>query len=249
MKDLTGKRVLVTGGATGIGGAISRAFAEAGAKVAVHYHAGKESAEALVSQGTAAIALSADLSLAENAAALVAQAASALAGLDILVNNAGGMVARKALGDIDDAFIDTVFNLNVRSAVHCSRAALPFFKSAGRGNIINVSSVSAITGGSPGSSIYSGAKGFISTFTRSLARELAPDNVRVNAISPGTIHTDFHLRHSTPEKLEATRKTIPQQRLGTAEDCAGTALYLASDALSGYVTGQVIEINGGQLMV
>ena len=104
------------------------------------------------------------------------------------------------------------------------------------------------TGGSPGSSIYSGAKAFVSTFTRSLARELAPQNIRVNALSPGTIATAFHERHSTPEKLEATRKSIPMARLGRAEDCAGTALFLASDALSGYVTGQVIEVNGGQFM-
>ena len=81
-----------------------------------------------------------------------------------------------------------------------------------------------------------------------LAREAAPDKIRVNAMSPGTIATAFHERHSTPDKLEATRKTIPLGRLGAAEDCAGTALFLASDAMSGYVTGQVIEINGGQLM-
>ena len=112
----------------------------------------------------------------------------------------------------------------------------------------NVSSISARTGGSPGSSLYSGAKAFVSTFTRSLARELAMYDIRVNALSPGTIATAFHERHSTPEKLESTRKSIPMARLGAAEDCAGTALFLASDALSGYVTGQVIEVNGGQFM-
>jgi 3-oxoacyl-[acyl-carrier protein] reductase len=248
MDDLEGKRVLVTGGATGIGAAISQGFADASARVAVHYHAGKAAAEALVANGTAYAAFAGDLARAGDCAAVVKAAADALGGLDILVNNAGGMVARKPLSEIDDDFIDAVFDLNVRSAVHCCRAALPFLKAAGRGVIVNVSSVSAITGGSPGSSIYSGAKGFISTFTRSLARELAPDNIRVNAVSPGTIHTEFHLRHSTPEKLEATRKSIPQQRLGTAEDCAGTVLYLASERLSGYVAGQVIEVNGGQLM-
>jgi 3-oxoacyl-[acyl-carrier protein] reductase len=111
-----------------------------------------------------------------------------------------------------------------------------------------VSSISARTGGSPGSSVYSGAKAFVATFTRSLARELAPHGIRVNALSPGTIATAFHERHSTPEKLEATRKAIPMARLGSPQDCAGTALFLASGALSGYVTGQVFEVNGGQFM-
>jgi NAD(P)-dependent dehydrogenase (short-subunit alcohol dehydrogenase family) len=116
----------------------------------------------------------------------------------------------------------------------------------GGGSIINVSSISARTGGSSGSSIYSGAKAFVSTYTRSLARELAPRNIRVSALWPGTVATAFHERHSTPQKLEATRRSIPLTRLGTPEDRAGTALYLASDALSGY--GQVIEVNGGQFM-
>lgn len=252
MQDLRGKHVLVTGGGTGIGAAISRGFAAAGAKVAVHYHAGKDAAAALTSeisgQGGHAIALGADLMAPNAATDLLARTVGKLGGLDILINNAGGMVGRRPLAEIDDAFIDEVFNLNVRSLVHCCRAALPHLTACGKGVIVNVSSVSARTGGSPGSSIYSGAKGFVSTFTRSLARELAPNGIRVNAISPGTIHTDFHVRHSTPEKLEGTRKSIPQMRLGTAEDCAGTVLYLASDNLSGYVTGQIIEVNGGQLM-
>ncbi|TDQ77668.1 3-oxoacyl-[acyl-carrier protein] reductase [Dongia mobilis] len=252
MKDIAGRTVLITGGATGIGAAISRAFADAGAKVAVHFHSGGPAAAALLQEiqasGGQAVGIGSDLTKRGNPEHLVAQCVSALGGLDILVNNAGGMVARRELAEIDDAFIDQVFDLNVRSTIHCCQAALPHLARAKGGVIVNVSSVSARTGGSPGSSIYSGTKGFIATFTRSLARELAPKDIRVNAVSPGTIATDFHVRHSTPEKLEATRKSIPQARLGAARDCAGTVLYLASNDLAGYITGQIIEVNGGQLM-
>ena len=125
---------------------------------------------------------------------------------------------------------------------------LPVFSRRGGGCIINVSSISARTGGSPGSSIYSASKAFVATLTRSLAKELADRNIRVNAISPGTIDTAFHERFSSREKLEKTRAGIPLQRLGTPDDCVGSALFLAADSLSGYVTGQVIEINGGQLL-
>lgn len=252
MKDIAGRAVLVTGGATGIGAAISHAFAKAGAKVAIHFHAGGPAAANLLqeiqAEGGQAIGIGSDLTQAGKPAHLIEQCLSAVGGLDILVNNAGGMVGRRELADLDDAFIDQVFDLNVRQVVHCCQAALPHLAKSGTGSIINVSSVSARTGGSPGSSIYSGTKGFITTFTRSLARELAPQGIRVNAVSPGTIATDFHVRHSTPEKLEATRKTIPQARLGNARDCAGTVLYLASNDLAGYITGQIIEVNGGQLM-
>jgi 3-oxoacyl-[acyl-carrier protein] reductase len=96
--------------------------------------------------------------------------------------------------------------------------------------------------------LYAAAKGFISTATHGWARELAPDNIRVNAVSPGVVATPFHDRYSTAAQLETMRISIPLQRLGTADECAGTFLYLASDDLSGYVTGQVIEVNGGQYM-
>lgn len=252
MKDIAGRVVLVTGGATGIGAAISRAFAGAGAKVAIHFHSGGPAAAALLqeieAEGGQAIAIGGDLTAKGKSAVLVEQCVAAFGGLDILVNNAGGMVGRRPLAEIDDEFIDAVFDLNVRSTIRCCQAALPHLAGSGTGAIVNVSSVSARTGGSPGSSIYSGTKGFIATFTRSLARELAPQGIRVNAVSPGTIDTDFHVRHSTPDKLEATRKAIPQARLGAARDCAGTVLYLSSNDLAGYITGQIIEVNGGQLM-
>ena len=251
-EDLKGRVALITGGATGIGGAISAAFGAAGMKVAVHYHAGSVAAQGVAEQirraGGEALLLQSDIIEAKAADELVNRAVEAFGRLDVLVNNAGGMVARRPVETLDDEFFDAVIDLNVRQLVHACKAGAEAMKPNGRGSIVNVSSISARTGGSPGSSIYSGAKAFVSTFTRSLARELAPAGIRVNALSPGTIATAFHERHSTPDKLEATRKSIPMARLGKAEDCAGTALFLASDALSGYVTGQVIEVNGGQFM-
>jgi 3-oxoacyl-[acyl-carrier protein] reductase len=117
-----------------------------------------------------------------------------------------------------------------------------------KGNVINVSSIAARHGGGAGAIVYAGAKGFISTVTHGWAKEVVGDGIRVNAVSPGVITTPFHERYSTPEQLKAMQATIPMNRLGTADECAGTFVYLASDELSGYVTGQVIEVNGGQYM-
>jgi 3-oxoacyl-[acyl-carrier protein] reductase len=116
------------------------------------------------------------------------------------------------------------------------------------GSIINLTSVAARNGGGPGASLYAGSKGFISTATRSFAKELVGKRIRVNAVAPGVIATPFHDKFSTPAQLESMRMTIPMGRLGTADECVGAFIYLASDTLSGYVTGQIIEVNGGQYM-
>lgn len=118
----------------------------------------------------------------------------------------------------------------------------------GGGNIINLTSQAARSGASAGAGIYAATKGYVSTYTRALAKELAAESVRVNAISPGVIDIPFHDGQTSPEMLTALAGSIPMGRLGTAQECAGTALYLASDELSGYVTGQVIEVNGGLIM-
>ncbi len=251
--DLAGKAVLVTGGGSGIGAALAAAFGLHGARVGIHYHRSDEQAvSGLVARicagGGSAFPVQADLTSSRSVKWVVDKTIEHFGRLDILVNNAGSMVARRRLEEVDDDFIDRVFDLNARSVVTACRAVLPGFTAQGGGAIINVGSISARTGGSPGSSIYSASKAFVSTLTRALARELADRNIRVNAISPGTINTAFHTQFSSREKLEKTRTGIPLQRLGTAEDCVGTALYLAADSLSRYVTGQVIEVNGGQLM-
>jgi 3-oxoacyl-[acyl-carrier protein] reductase len=180
--------------------------------------------------------------------AMVDEVAARWGRLDVLVNNAGGLVKRLKLEEITNELYDEVLNLNVRSVVTGSRAAARLFRQQGKGNIINTTSIAARNGGRIGASLYAGSKAFVSSFTRTLAKELAEAGIRVNAVSPGVVVTPFHERFSTPEVLEAIRKTIPMERLGTPEETVGAFLFLASDQLSGYVTGQVIEVNGGQLM-
>jgi 3-oxoacyl-[acyl-carrier protein] reductase len=121
-------------------------------------------------------------------------------------------------------------------------------RAQGGGGIINVTSVAARHGGGPGAALYAGSKGFVSTMTRGLAKELVKDNIRVNAVAPGVIQTPFHDRFSTPQMLEGFRATIPMNRIGTPDECTGAFLFLASNQLSGYVTGQILEVNGGQYM-
>jgi len=252
MHDLKGKKVLITGASTGIGAAAARAFAAAGCRLAIHYNASRDAAEAVAADvrkaGAEAHLLQGDVRDSATVRRVVEGAASALGGLDVLINNAGGLVKRVPVAEIDDAIFDEIVDLNTRSLVIACAAAVPHLRKAKGGSIINVTSIAARHGGGPGAALYASSKGFVSTFTRGLARELAPDNIRVNAVSPGVITTPFHERYSTPQMLETMRQTIPMARLGTAEECAGTFVYLASDAMSGYITGQVIEVNGGQLM-
>ncbi len=250
--DLHGKSVLITGASTGIGAAAARAFARVGCKVGIHYNASRNRAEEVAADvrlaGGQAHLIGGDFTDSATVRRVVEEAAAALGGIDILINNAGGLVRRVPVGEIDDAFFDEVIDLNVRSVVMATGAAASHMRRAGHGNIINVTSIAARNGGANGASMYASAKAFVSTFTRGMAKELVKDNIRVNAVSPGVITTPFHERYSTPQMLETMRLTIPMARLGTADECTGAFLYLASEALSGYVTGQIIEVNGGQYM-
>jgi len=250
--DLKDKVVLVTGASTGIGAAVAQAFGANGARVIVHYHASEAAARDVVaavkSAGGDAIALRADARAPAELAKLVDDSAAHFGGLDVLINNAGDLVGRRLIIDGDDALLQQLFELNMRSVVVASRAAIPHLRRRGGGSIINTTSISARSGGGPGSVLYSASKGFVSTFTRGLAKELAPVGIRVNAVAPGVITTPLQERHTTPAQLEAFRATMPMGRLGVADECAGAYLYLASEALASYVTGQVLEVNGGQLM-
>lgn len=250
-EDLIGKAVLVTGSSTGIGAAVAIGFANVGAKVAVHCNRSRAEGEKVVAAikaaGGEAVLLSGDVTKSAEAKRVVDETVAAFGRIDVLVNNAGGLIKRTPPADNDDAFVDAVIDLNIRSVVAASRAAIPHFVKQNHGAIISTGSVAARNGGGPGASIYASTKGFVHTFTKSLAKELVAHNVRVNAVAPGVIFTPFH--KSTPEAaMEGFKKAIPMGRLGTAEDLVGAYLFLACDGLSGYVTGQVLDVNGGQIM-
>lgn len=252
LDDLRGKRVLITGASTGIGAATAIEFGRLGSHVVVHYNSSEDDARAVVDTirkaGGKADLLKGDVSVSAEAIRVVNEAAGILGGLDVLINNAGALVQRSPVTDITDELFDRVIDLNVRSVVMASKAAVPHLRKAGGGAIINTSSIAARNGGGPGAGLYASAKAFVSNLTRNMAKEYAADNIRVNAVAPGVIMTPFHQRFSTPEMLEAMRKTIVMGRIGEPQECVGAYVFLASPAMSGYITGQVIEVNGGQLM-
>lgn len=253
MNKLLGKRALVTAGAQGIGLAISRRLLAAGCDVFVHYHRSADAARALAEEarglGRRCGHAAADLTTPGGADALVAEAVACLDGLDVLINNAGSLVARKTLAEADDAFWAEVLALNVDSLRRVTRAALPHLAAAARtgggASIVNLSSLAGRKGGHAGSLVYSTAKGAVLTFTRSLAGEVGPQGIRVNALAPGLIlGTSFHTTHTTRQSADATVATIPLGRAGDADDVARAAVYLASE-YDGFITGATLDINGG----
>lgn len=251
LEDIRGKRALITGSSTGIGAAVARELARLGASVAVHGNKNAAAAEAVATEiraaGGKAVVVLGDVSNSASAAKIVADAVAGLGGLDILINNAGAILDRVTNAAFDDAAYDNVYNLNVRSVLAVTKAAYPHLKAAGGGSIINTGSVAGRFGGFGGSAVYASAKAAVHSITRNAAREFAPDHIRVNVVAPGFIITPFH--DKTPQSVkDSAAAQIPMQRLGTAEDCVGAYVFLASDSMSGYITGQIIDVNGGQLM-
>jgi len=251
IEDLAGKAILITGASSGIGTAISHAFAEQGARIAVHFSSNAAGAERLLrdirNAGGTAQLVQGDLTRPGEPGRVVDGGAQALGGLDVLINNAGSLVGRRPFLETDDAWVDAVFGLNARAVVQTCRAAVAHLNRSGGGAIINVGSIAGLDGGGSGAGIYGASKAFVHNLTRHLARELAPQNIRVNAVSPGVVDTPFH-NATPPERMEAMRKSVCMGRIGTPADCVGAFLFLASQTLSGYVTGQNIHVNGGQAM-
>lgn len=239
---------MVTGGAKGIGARVAHRFSNAGYAVAVAYRNSEQAARALAEDLTAcgrkAVALQADLSTAAGAETLRRGVFEAFGRADVLVNNAGSC-AYGLLASMSDRQIEAVLADNLRSVVYVCRAFYDDFAFGKKGNIINISSVWGLKGAST-ESVYAAAKAGVIGLTKSLAKELAPSGVRVNAVAPGAIMTDMLARFSA-EELEDVRKEIPIGRLGDPDDIARAVLFLASDKAS-YITGEVWNVSGGYVI-
>lgn len=245
MFDLTGRVAVVTGSSRGIGRAIAQALAAQGASVVVNYAINEEAArqvvDAISAAGGTAMAVQADVSKAEQAAALMDAAIRAYGRLDILVNNAG--ITRDTLIlRMSEEDWDIVLNTNLKGAFHCMKAAIKPMMRQRYGRIISISSVSGIAGNA-GQANYAAAKAGLIGLSKSVARELASRNITVNVIAPGLISTD--LTASLPAELIAAGvQRTPLGRMGTPQEIAAAAVFLASEE-AGFITGQVLVVDGG----
>ncbi len=241
---------IVTGGGSGFGEGIATAFAGAGARVVVadiDEAAGRRVAGAITGGGGRAESVATDVGDGAAAARMVATAAETFGGLDILVNNAGYSHRNKPLLEVDEAEFDRIFTVNVKAIFHAVRHAVPLIERRGGGSILNTASTAALRP-RPGLTWYNASKGAVVTATKSMALELAPKNIRVNALCPVLGDTPMaatFLGDDTPERRAQFVATIPLGRMSTAVDVAAAALYLASDDAA-FVTGVALEIDGGR---
>ena len=247
MGKLDGKVALVTGGAQGIGKAIALCLAREGADVAVsdiNLEKAQETCREVEALGRKALAVGGSVSEAKAAEAMVEKTVETFGGLDILVNNAGitrdGVLLRMKEEDWD-----LVLSVNLKGAFHCTKAALRTLIKRKGGKVINIASVTGQMGNA-GQSNYAASKAGLIGFTKSVAREYASRNIQVNAVAPGFIDTAMS-QAIPPKEREMLIRVIPMERLGTAEDIAGAVLFLASPAAD-YITGQVLNVNGGMYM-
>jgi 3-oxoacyl-[acyl-carrier protein] reductase len=253
LSDLNGKTALVTGASRGIGAATAIALARAGAsRVLIHYGGYREGAEQtlslVVGAGAEGEVIEGELSTSAGIEEFIAELQRTSSDIDILVNNAGSLVKRARLLEYTPELFDEVMNLNVKSTYFIAQAAARSMIQKRSGVIINVSSIAARNGGGLGATIYSAAKAAVSTITKGLAKELAPQGIRVNAVSPGTVDNHFHEVFSNKQILDSVVAQTPAGKLGTNEEVADVIVFLCSEGAR-YIHGQTIEINGGMYMV
>jgi 3-oxoacyl-[acyl-carrier protein] reductase len=250
--ELSGKVALVTGSSRGIGRAIAIALGQAGADVAVHYVNNRARAEDVAREinaaGRRAIVVGGDVAKRAVVNDIVANTQDQLGAIDILVNNGAVFLEGVPLWDITEEQWDRIFAVNVKGPLLTVQAVIPPMKAKNSGAILNISSLGA-DAVLHGFAAYVSCKGALNALTRSMALELAPWNIRVNALSPGHIDTEDNLEWITadPEREKRFRARIALGRLGKVEEIARTAVFLTSDD-AGYITGQVIQAEGGLLM-
>ena len=236
------KTILITGASLGIGAACAKRFAKEGYNVVVNYNSSENEAKALEKEYTNVVALKADVAKEEEAKALVEEAVKRFNKIDVLVNNAGVALESKLFTDTSRDDWNKIFNINVFGMFNVTKAAVPHMVHEKSGAIINISSIWGVTGASC-EVVYSASKGAVNSFTKALSKELAPSNIRVNAIAPGVIDTKMNAFLSNDEK-KALEEEIPLGRFGNPSEIASAVYFLASED-SSYITGQIITADGG----
>lgn len=253
--DLANKTVLITGSTKGIGRAAALAFAHQGATIGINSNNKDPAALDLIAELEAAGAQFAyfqrDLTKSNECKALVEEFVERFGSLDVLINNAGGLGVRKGLESLEDDDFDLVMDLNLRSMIMTTRFAIPHLRAsaAQRGetaSVISTGSIAGREGGGLGACLYGGTKAMMHNLHRNWVKEFTKDNIRFNIVAPGTIDTAFH-EDKSDELKGHIASTIAMGRFGTSEEVAPTFVFLASHAASGYITGQVIDVNGGQM--
>ena len=232
------ENVLITGASRGIGRACAEKFLDKGFRVFVNYN--KNKPEELLKKG--AYLYHADISKICEVKKMIEDINDNYGGVDILVNNAGVALPQKVLCDVSDDELDFVFNVNIKGMFNVTKEVLPSMINKKRGNIINISSIWGLVGGSC-EVIYSASKAAIIGFTKALAKEVGLSGIRVNCVAPGVIDTDMN-KHLTEEDFDCLVEETPLQRIGKAEDVANLVLFLAEEN-SSFITGEIINISGG----
>ena len=237
------KTVVITGSSRGIGAATAKLFAENGFNVCVNYFHSEKAAKELTASLPAAVAVKADISKKGDAVALIEAAAETFGHVDVLVNNAGIALPPQLVTDVSDADYDRVFDINMKGVHNTVSAVLPQMVNRKSGNIVNISSLWGVVGGSC-ETVYTASKAAVIGYTKALAKELGPSGIRVNCVAPGFIRTEMNARFSE-EEIASFAEETPLCRVGDPQDVAKAVFFLATD-MSDFITGQTLCVDGGR---
>lgn len=237
------KTVVITGSSRGIGAATAKLFAENGFNVCVNYFHSEKAAKELTASLPSAVAVKADISKKADAVALIEAATETFGHVDVLVNNAGIALPPRLVTDVSDADYDRVFDINMKGVHNTVSAVLPQMVNRKSGNIVNISSLWGVVGGSC-ETVYTASKAAVIGYTKALAKELGPSGIRVNCVAPGFIRTEMNARFSE-EEIASFAEETPLCRVGDPQDVAKAVFFLATD-MSDFITGQTLCVDGGR---